>query len=62
MAYTQNPGRGNSAKTGGGLPAQLNSGSANAIDPFYSAMPDPGAFAKDSDKMTYDERKSNATL
>lgn len=62
MAYTQKPGRGNNPKTGDGLPAQLNNGSANAIDPFYSAMPDPGAFAKDSDKMTYDERKSNAKL
>lgn len=61
MAYTQKPGRGNGPKTGGGLPAQLNSGSTNAIDPFNSAMPDPGAFAKDSDKMTYDERKANST-
>jgi hypothetical protein len=62
MAYTQKPGRGNGPKTGGGLPAQLNSGSTNAIDPVYSSMPDPGAFAKDSDKMSYDERKSNASL
>jgi hypothetical protein len=33
MAYKQTPGRGNSPKTGSGLPSVLNSGSTDSSDP-----------------------------
>lgn len=58
MAYTQTPGRGNKPKTGDGLPTSLNSGSVNSTDPF----PSPSTYAKDSDKMTFDETKYNKTI
>lgn len=46
MAYTQTAGRGNGPKTGGGLPASLNSGSANSIDPTLEAKAKAAAEAK----------------
>jgi len=37
MAYTQNAGRGNSPKTGGGLPSSLNSGAVGNKDGYNPA-------------------------
>lgn len=39
MAYKQTPGRGNSPKTGNGLPSILNSGSTDASDPGLKGNP-----------------------
>lgn len=73
MAYTPTPGRGNGPKTGAGLPTSLNSGSTNSTNPFpvpstfntanlANPFPAPSAFTKDSDGMTFEEKRNNRTM
>lgn len=61
MAYKQTPGRGNSPKTGNGLPSVLNNGASGASDPGLKGNPD-GYNPKTSPMKTGDYEKRLDTV